>query len=172
MCIFTVRSSSIAVLLLVCRVSSAHAQTEQPDAAAPAHDMSAMARDGSGTGWLPDASPMYMVHVQKGRWMLMGHENAFVQYLHDSGDRGKSQTGSINWFMGMAERAVGKGHLGLRGMVSVEPWTIRGCGYPDLLASGEQCRGETIHDRQHPHDLAMELSAEYDAPLRDAVRWQ
>ena len=47
------------------------------------HDMSAMAREGSGTSWRPDSSPMYMVHRQNGPWMLMGHENAFLQYLHE-----------------------------------------------------------------------------------------
>jgi hypothetical protein len=57
-------------------------------------------------------------------------------------------------------------------MVSLEPWTIRGCGYPDLLASGEVCRGEAIHDRQHPHDLFMELAVTYDRPLAGAVRLQ
>ena len=123
------------------------------------------AREGSGTSWLPDASPMYAVHVQRGAWMLMTHENAFLQFLHESGRRGDDDVGSINWFMGMAQRNVGRRRLGLRGMFSLEPWTIRGCGYPDLLASGEQCGGETIHDRQHPHDLAMEMSAEYDAPI-------
>lgn len=136
------------------------------------HDMTAMAREGSGTSWLPDSSPMYMVHRQQGPWMLMAHENAFLQFLHESSDRGDDQVGSINWVMGMAERNAGPGHLGLRGMFSVEPWTIHGCGYPDLLASGEQCRGEAIHDRQHPHDLAMEMSAEYDAPIAGSTRWQ
>ena len=57
-------------------------------------------------------------------------------------------------------------------MFSLEPWTIRGCGYPDLLATGEVCNGEPIHDRQHPHDLIMELAAEYSRPLRGATRWQ
>jgi YHS domain-containing protein len=136
------------------------------------HDMASMAREGSGTSWLPDSSPMYAVHRQNGPWMLMAHENAFLQFLHDSGDRGADQVGSINWVMGMAGRSVGRGHVGFRGMFSLEPWTIRGCGYPDLLASGEQCHGEEIHDRQHPHDLSMELSAEYDAPVTGDVRWQ
>jgi len=136
------------------------------------HDMSAMAREGSGTSWLPDSSPMYMVHRQSGPWMLMAHANGFLQYLHESGDRGAHQTGSINWLMGMAERRAGRGHLALRGMVSAEPWTIRGCGYPDLLASGELCGGEKIHDRQHPHDLFMEISAEYDRPLAGSTRVQ
>jgi hypothetical protein len=57
-------------------------------------------------------------------------------------------------------------------MMSVEPWTIRGCGYPDLLATGEVCEGATIHDRQHPHDLFMELAAEYDRPIGHGLRWQ
>jgi hypothetical protein len=57
-------------------------------------------------------------------------------------------------------------------MISVEPWTIPGCGYPNLLASGESCRGDNIHDKQHPHDLFMEVAAEYDRPLTSALRWQ
>jgi YHS domain-containing protein len=158
-------------LALTCASASAQDTGQTADASA-APDMSAMAREGSGTSWLPDSSPMYMVHRQKGPWMLMAHENAFLQYLRESGDRGAHQTGSINWLMGMAERTVGRGHVALRGMVSLEPWTIRGCGYPDLLASGESCDGEKIHDRQHPHDLFMELSAKYDAPLAGTTRWQ
>src|SRR4051812_50084967 len=74
--------------------------------------------------------------------------------------------------MGMADRSLGSGHLGFRGMISLEPWTIRGCGYPDVLASGEICEGESIHDRQHPHDLFMELAATYDSPLAGTVRLQ
>jgi hypothetical protein len=57
-------------------------------------------------------------------------------------------------------------------MFSLEPATIGGCGYPDLLATGESCDGESIHDRQHPHDLLMELAAEYERPIRGALRWQ
>jgi hypothetical protein len=136
------------------------------------HDAAEMAREGSGTSWLPDRSPMYAIHATRGTWTLMFHENAFLQYLHESGDRGADQLGSINWLMGMARRDLGAGHLGVRGMFSLEPWSIRGCGYPDLLATGEQCQGEQIHDRQHPHDLFMELAATYDAPLARGVRWQ
>ena len=43
----------------------------------------------------------------------MAHENVFVQYLHESGDRGADQGGSINWFMGMARRPLGRGRLGV-----------------------------------------------------------
>ena len=137
------------------------------------HEMSMpSAREASGTSWLPDETPMYAIHRQAGSWTLMAHGNAFLQYLHESGDRGSDQAGSINWVMGMADRSLGSGHLGLRGMISLEPWTIRGCGYPDLLASGEVCDGAAIHDRQHPHDLVMELAATYDRPLVGDIRLQ
>jgi YHS domain-containing protein len=176
----------IVALVSTSYVRSADAQTPAPaadqhqhgqEAQAPGdqpagHDMAAMAREGSGTAWLPDATPMYAIHAQKGVWQVMTHESVFVQFLHESGSRGADQTGSINWFMAMANRPVGAGRLSLRGMVSAEPSTIRGCGYPDLLATGERCKGEQIHDRQHQHDLVMEASAAYDAPLKGSVRWQ
>jgi hypothetical protein len=156
----------------------AQASPQSQDPPPHQHSMTAvdegpsLAREGSGTSWLPDASPMYAIHWQRGAWQLMAHENVFVQFLHESSDRGDDQFGSINWMMGMAQRNIGQGRLQLRGMLSAEPGTISGCGYPDLLATGEQCDGEQIHDRQHQHDLFMEVSALYDAPLAGRTRWQ
>jgi hypothetical protein len=131
-------------------------------------------RDASGTAWLPDASTMYGVHRTAGTWETMLHGNLFLQYLNETGEehRRGEQTGSINWIMGMARRPLGAGRLGARAMLSLEPWTIGGCGYPNLLATGETCDGDSIHDRQHPHDLFMEAAVEYDAPLRGSLRWQ
>jgi YHS domain-containing protein len=131
-----------------------------------------MAREASGTSWLPDDTPMYAIHWQRGPWQIMFHENAFLQSLNEASDRVDSQVGSINWMMGMAQRNLGKGRLMFRAMFSAEPWTIRGCGYPDLLASGEQCHGAKIHDLQHPHDLFMELASEYDVPVNKSIRLQ
>ena len=136
------------------------------------HEAMSNTREASGTAWSPDASLMYAMHRQRGQWTLMAHGNAFVQYLSDRGDRGVDQFGSINWFMGMADRTAGRGHLGLRAMFSLEPATIRGCGYPDLLASGEICDGQPIVDRQHQHDVFMELAATYDRPFVSGLRWQ
>lgn len=129
-------------------------------------------QEGSGTSWLPGTSPMFAIHKTTGPWMLMFHENIFVQFLHESGLRGSDQFGSVNWAMGMGQRSLGPGRLQLKAMFSAEPLTIRGCGYPDLLASGERCNGEPIHDLQHPHDVFMELAAAYDAPLAGGTRWQ
>ena len=96
-----------------------------------------LVEDVSGTGWLPGAVPMYAWHRQAGSWMVMTHGNAFVQYVRDAGPRGHEQGGSTNWLMVMATRPASGGQLALRGMISAEPWTVGGCGYPDLLASGE-----------------------------------
>lgn len=129
-------------------------------------------REGSGTSWLPDASPMYAQHLELQEWEVMLHGNLFLQYLNEGGGRGGDEFGSINWGMGMARRPLGTGRLMLRGMFSLEPWTINGCGYPDLLASGEFCDDEPIVDEQHPHDLFMELAAQYDRPLTGSLALQ
>jgi hypothetical protein len=125
------------------------------------------ASDGSGTSWLPANTPMNAIHGKWNDWDLMLHSQIFLQYIETSGKRGDRQFGSINWFMGMMERPLGEGKIGLRSMLSLEPWTVGKCGFPDLLQTGEECNGEKIHDRQHPHDLFMELAAIYELPLSD-----
>jgi hypothetical protein len=169
------RTLVVGSLVLTC--SSSFAQEPDPQQGESEHHHGGpggipMNRDGSGTSWLPDESPMYALHKQAGGWMLMMHSNIFLQYLNETGDRGSDQVGSINWVMGMAHRNAGKGQLMLRGMLSAEPATIDGCGYPDLLATGEECDGESIHDRQHPHDVFMELAAQYTRPLGHGVLLQ
>ena len=175
-----VRASVVVVLMALCLRGRAAAQEPvdhsqhlhpAPAVAPSAIDLPAQ-REGSGTSWLPDETPMYAVHAEYGGWEVMGHGNVFLQFLKEGGDRGSEQFGSVNWAMGMARRAVGKGRLGLRAMISLEPWTINGCGYPDLLASGEICQGHPIVDRQHPHDLFMELGATYDQPLAPSLGLQ
>ena len=128
-----------------------------------------MTRMGSGTAWLPDASGMRAWHVAAGAWMLMVHGDAFLQYDHQRGPRGADQVGSINWGMLMAMRRLGGGTLHLHGMVSAEPLTIGARGYPLLLQSGETYQGRPLHDRQHPHDLFMELSALYERAVSRRV---
>jgi hypothetical protein len=129
-------------------------------------------RDGSGTSWLPDASPMNAVHLKAGEWNVMLHGNAFVQYIDDGGVRGDRQFGSINWVMGMASRQAAGGLFTGRVMMSLEPLTVGKCGYPDLLATGELCNGELLHDRQHPHDLFMEVAARYQHSINDALAYE
>jgi hypothetical protein len=167
---------AVAVVLAARAATAQHEQHEQPATAHEAHSApsSIAAREVSGTAWSADLTPMHAFHVHAGGWEVMLHGNAFVQFLRESGEfhRRSQQAGSINWVMGAAARAAGAGRLTLRGMVSLEPWTIGACGYPDLLATGEICERDSIHDRQHPHDLFMEAAAAYDRPLSGPLRWQ
>jgi hypothetical protein len=126
-------------------------------------------RMGSGTSWLPDASPMHAAHFTLGDWTLMLHGRGSVQYDRQGGSRGGNQLGIINWAMAAASRSLGGGRLEVRGMLSAEPWTIGGRGYPLLVQSGESYRGAPLHDRQHPHDLFMELAALYERPVARSV---
>jgi len=105
----------------------------------------------------PVAGPMR----HHGTWMLMLHGSGFLQYIKTGSDRGDDQFGSINWIMGMAERQAAGGALQFRLMLSVEPATVGPCGYPNLLQTGELCRGAVLHDEQHPHDFFMEAAADY-----------
>ena len=117
-----------------------------------------MERTGSGTSWLPDDSPMHAYHRMSGAWELMLHGVAFAMYDKQGSRRGDEQFSSVNWGMLMATRELGGGRLQLRGMLSAEPWTVGGRGYPLLLQTGETFQGEPPHDRQPPHDLFMELA--------------
>ena len=151
-----------------------HHHPPPPEGETPHSTGGAVPMEVSGTSWLPATTPMYGWMRNAAGWQLMGHANVFAQFLFESGEihRRGHQFGSVNWAMGSATRLIGSGHLTLRTMLSAEPWTIGGCGYPDLLATGEICRRDTIHDRQHPHDLFMEAAAEYDGPLTGTARWQ
>jgi hypothetical protein len=46
-------------------------------------------------------------------------------------------------------------------MLSLEPLTVGDEGYPLLVQTGETFEGEPLVDRQHPHDLFMEVAAMY-----------
>ena len=121
-----------------------------------------MTREASGTAWQPELAPHIGLHKVSGSWTLMLHGSVDLVLDDQGGPRGDEKFFSNNMVMGMAQRPVGPGTLGLRGMVSLEPATIGKEGYPLLLQTGETADGEThLIDRQHPHDLFMELAASY-----------
>jgi hypothetical protein len=127
----------------------------------------AASREASGTAWQPDASIHGGLHEMAGDWMLMGHALLNGVYDSQSGPRGGDKAFVSGMVMGMARRPIGDGTLQLRAMLSPEPLMGRR-GYPLLLAAGETADGATpLVDRQHPHDLFMELSASYSLALSD-----
>ena len=117
-------------------------------------------RESSGTAWQPDASSaMAGPMIMSGNWMLMAHGTVNLVYDHQSGARGANKAFVSGMLMGMASRTAGNGTLQLRAMLSPDP-LMGPRGYPLLLATGETANGRTpLIDRQHPHDLFMELSA-------------
>jgi hypothetical protein len=129
-----------------------------------------MSRVGSGTAWQPDSSPMPGVLFLPGAgWELMLHWNLAVGFDAQTTPRGGHQWTSMNWVMGMARHSVGTGLFTARVMLSAEPFTTGGAaGYPLLLQVGEEVNGQPLHDRQHPHDLFMELAVD-DVPALGPV---
>jgi heavy metal-binding protein len=118
-----------------------------------------MSREGSGTSWIPDSSPMYGRMFMFGESMLMLHGAIFPRYTNVSTRRGDDRIDAPNWFMAMFSHPLGdSAQFGSRLMMSLDPLTEGGRGYPLLFQTGEAWNGEPLHDRQHPHDLFDELS--------------
>jgi hypothetical protein len=126
---------------------------------------------GSGTSWQPASGPMNMIHKQSGDWLLMFHYNATIGINSQGGPGGVTKLESANWFMPMAYHKLGKGTLQLRGMFSFEPFTFPPGGSPLLFQTGETYKGQPLIDKQHPHDLFMELSAQYTHALGERGTW-
>jgi hypothetical protein len=125
-----------------------------------------MNRNGSGTGWLPDASPMYGYMIHSKKWMYMAHGSIFLRYdnqnFNNDDKRGDSRFDAPTWFMLMGQRKVGeKGLFHFSSMLSLDPVIEGGKGYPLLFQTGESYKGQPLIDRQHPHDLFSELSVSY-----------
>jgi uncharacterized cupredoxin-like copper-binding protein len=125
-------------------------------------------REASGTSWQPDAAPHEGIHAKFGEWDTMTHGFANLIYDDQGGPRGDTKTFVTSMLMFMGNRAVGEaGTIGLRAMLSADPAWGKG-GYPLLLQTGETADGQTpLIDRQHPHDLFMELAASYSHRLSE-----
>jgi hypothetical protein len=118
-----------------------------------------MTRDASGTSWQPEGVSMEGTHLTRGSWRLMAHGWANLVHTSANGPRGASGFYSTNMMMGEARRDSGTRTVAFRFMGTLEP-LMGPRGYPLLLQSGESADGRTLLlDRQHPHDLFMELSA-------------
>lgn len=118
-----------------------------------------MSREGSGTSWLPDSSPMYGRMFMFDENMLMLHGAIFPRYTNVSTRRGDDRIDAPNWIMAMYSHPLGDtAQVGARLMMSLDPLTETGRGYPLLFQSGESWHDQPLHDRQHPHDLFDELS--------------
>ena len=125
-----------------------------------------MNREGSGTSWQPDSSPMYMKMLPKaGRYDLSLMGQVQTGYIDTGGKRGDKQGYANSMLMWMAQRDTGGGKLGLHLMLSADPITNGKRGVPNLFQTGEALNGKPLVDRQHPHDLLSELAASFSKPI-------
>lgn len=151
-----------------------HSQHAEP--AEPAADHSALAMTpqgnatpGSGTARLPAAEGgMHGLHRTPGGWTLMAHGTLLAAYTDQGGPRGDDMVFTGSMAMLQADRDLGGPKLQLRAMLSLDAVHGRR-GYPNLFAAGETAGGRPLVDRQHPHDLFMELTARVDVPIGDGA---
>lgn len=127
-----------------------------------------MSREASGTSWQPDQSEHAGIHTTVGDWSVMSHALLNLTWDRQDGPRGDEKTFVSGMLMTAARREFSDGStLNLRAMLSPDPLMGRE-GYPLLLAAGETADGiNPLVDRQHPHELLMELSASYSRRLSD-----
>ncbi len=100
-------------------------------------------------------------------WRFMQDGVVFLTFNRQARPRGDTEFVSQNWWMGMGRRAVGRGTLTLTSMLSLEPATVGSGGYSEIFQTGEAFQGRAITDRQHPHDLAMQLAGVWRVPISD-----
>lgn len=154
-----------------------HAQpmpAEEVDHAAMGHGAAHAPTSGpveaSGTARLPQAEGMMPgLHFDLGSgWSGMAHGFAWGVYTDQTGPRGDDKLYVQSMAMLMAERELEGGRLQLKTMLSAEP-LMNNRGYPNLFATGETAGGGPLVDRQHPHDLFMELAARVDVDIAEGT---
>jgi hypothetical protein len=131
--------SALALVLIMTAPSSLSAQPAE--STQPAHDHTAAASNS--WHWTPGANVFFGLNYQNRKF------TDFTAWE------------SQNWLMLMGRRGLGRGELALSGMMSLEPFTLRKLGSPQVFQTGEMYRGGPIIDYQHPHDLLMEFGARY-----------
>lgn len=160
---------TLKYLLLVAALAAGPALAQDMDHSQHQMDMPSMGSqpygDASGTSRAPGAQGMSGAHIMAGSWTLMAHGHAWGVYSSQGGPRGRDMAFVESMAMLTATRPMGDAtRLQLRAMTSLEPLMGKR-GYPLLFASGETANGRALIDRQHPHDLFMELSARLDVDL-------
>ncbi len=108
-------------------------------------------------------------HMQStgSEWTFMQDGIVYGLFNHQGGPRGGDEFKVPNWWMGMWSRPTGKSQLTLTTMLSLDAATVGTRGYGEIFQVGEAVDDRPLVDRQHPHDLFMQLAAIWRVPLSD-----
>jgi hypothetical protein len=122
------------------------------------------------TGANPDPMAAMDEMEPMDHWMTMLHGYVFLNENRQGGSSGDRSFESQNHVMAMAMRGAWGGKLFLLGTFSLEPATVPPQGSPQLFQRGETYHQALLVDRQHPHDLFVQLGAAWERPLSPAVK--
>src|SRR6202011_362541 len=131
--------------------SGALAQEPPPDASAGQHDH------------------MHMNMSMNDGWQFVQDGIVFAEFNHQGGPRGGNEFVVPNWWMGTATRETSRGRLTFTSMLSLDPATVGKAGYREIFQAGEALNGRPLIDRQHPHDLFMQLAAVWRVPMNTST---
>lgn len=98
-------------------------------------------------------------------WHYMQDGAVYGLFNRQGGPRGGTEFVVPNWWMGMAMRESGRHTVSLNAMVSLDPATVGKSGYREIFQVGESLDDKPLIDRQHPHDLFMQLAAAWRVSL-------
>ena len=147
--------------------------TPPPGEPPAAHDMAGMEHDMPGMNHHsapanPDPMAMMESMEPTDHWTTMAHGYAFLNANRQGGPSGGREFDSQNHFMLMAIKKAAGGKLSLLGTFTLEPATIPPEGSRELFQRGETYHNILLIDRQHPHDLFVQLGAAWEKELGSA----
>ncbi len=116
-----------------------------------------------------DHSQHQMMDMPSSGWGFMQDGVAYGLFNHQGGPRGGDEFTMTSWWMGMLSRSMGSSSLDLTGMFSLDPVTAGVTGYGEIFQVGETADGRPLVDRQHPHDVFMQLSGAWRKPLGEQL---
>ena len=123
-------------------------------------------REGSGTSWQTDSSPMFMKMLPPVSGFEMGTMGTIqAGYVNAGGKRGDKGFFSDSMLMLMGRKDLGGGALGLHFMTSLDPILNGAHGVPNLFQNPFTVHGVDIGDRKDPHNVLAEVAISYSHPL-------
>ena len=117
----------------------------------------------------PQAHQHHQMGGAAGGWHLMQDGLVLGLFNDQGGPRGGQEFVVPNWWMGMWTRERGRHAFGVNAMLSLDPATVGKDGYGEIFQVGEAFEGKPLVDRQHPHDLFVQLAASWRVSFGSAT---
>ena len=119
-------------------------------------------RNISGTSFNAGEAPHHPHIATRGAWTTFWGGALFAEQSTETGPRvQRSEVFSTNWIAGGAQRSLGsRGIVLFRGRASLEPFTIKERGYPQLLQWISPENGGPTLDVMRAHDLIGEAAVD------------